>query len=81
MIVKIVADGTARGTKVLNEDGKPLQFITGVRFAHSAGSEPLVEVDLLLVPVTVDGVAKMFGPDRREIKRIEYVDGTVDDFS
>lgn len=41
---------------------------------------PELEIDLGLVPVTVEGRAKMLGPNGKEVRSIKYTDGTEDRF-
>lgn len=46
--VKIVSDGTATGTRVINaETGVPIPGVVGLRFEHNAGCLPLAYVQLL----------------------------------
>lgn len=81
MKVSIKADGSLKGTKVL-ADGKDLGGkISRVRFDHEAGVPPTIELDLVLIDmVEITGEARMIGPGGKQVKRIEYMDGAVEDF-
>src|SRR5690625_3773382 len=79
--IRIEADGDPIGTRVLDDEGKDLSsWVTGVRWSHDAGGIPELELDLGLVPVTVEGRAKMIGPNGKEVRSIQYTDGTEDRF-
>lgn len=82
MQVKIIATGEPMGTSILMEDGQDLKgYATAVRFHHEGGQIPVLEIVMGLVPIEIDGiVARMVGPDGREILRVEYADGTADEF-
>lgn len=83
MKVCIESDGSMGGTRVLDQNGNDLtKKLAGVTFRHSAGGFPMAEIDLHFVGITAnDTPARMIGPGGKEVRRIEYVDGTVDEFA
>lgn len=82
MKVRIESDGSMGGTRVLDQNGNDLtKKLAGVTFRHNAGDFPMAEVDLHFVDVAaIDTPARMIGPGGKEVRRIEYVDGSVDEF-
>lgn len=56
--VRITADGTARGTTVVGQDGKPL-LATAVRFEQRVGEAPRAEVDTVLSELDYEGPAEI----------------------
>ncbi|PHR83101.1 hypothetical protein [Henriciella sp.] len=83
MKLRIKSDGTQFGTCVVDENGRDISsHITGVSFVHSAGGVPVANLELHLVEIEeYDGKVVMIGPDGKEVRRIEYADGSVDDYS
>lgn len=82
MRVQNVADGTVTGTRVLSEDGRDISSaINAVRFSHKGGDLPRAEIDIICATGTALANATLFhavpGQERKAIRRIEYVDGTV----
>jgi hypothetical protein len=84
MKVRVIADGQPNGTRIMSEDGKNdlSNMITSVVFKHKATEPPMVELELSFIPIVfVNCVAtKMLGPQGKEVRKIEYADGTVDEF-
>lgn len=83
MKVRIEADGSTMGTRVVTEDGRDISDrVTAVTFRHQSGRPPQVDIDLQFVPLHQIGEvdARMLGPGGKEVRRIEYADGTVDVF-
>ena len=77
----IVADGSIGGT-VISVNGESINDkVQSVTFRHNGGGIPAVEIDLMLIEIgVVDAPARMIGPGGKEVRRIEYADGTVDEF-
>lgn len=82
MKVRVEADGTPSGTRIITGDGDTslTKKVSGIVFRHEGGGIPRIELEMGLVPMTVEGRAVMMGPGGREIRRIEYADGTADEF-
>lgn len=80
--VKIQADGSPCGTQITTEDGRDLGgSVTGVTFRHDAGNIPVAELTIGFVEIEYEGLAKLYGPGGKEVARIEYADGTFEEFS
>lgn len=82
MRVTIKSDGEPLGTIVTTEDGVDLSDrISGVSFSHDSGELPRLNLYLGLTPLVIEGYARMIGPDGRQVRRIEYVDGSAETFA
>ncbi len=82
MKVKIIADGSLRGTRVVDAQGNDVaQKLSGVSFEHHAGQEPKIKLQLCLVDASVEGTAKFYGPSGKAVKKIVYDDGSEDVFA
>ena len=82
MNVKITSNGEPCGTSVTDGAGRNLDnMVTAVRWSHRAGELPRAEIDLSLIEFEVSGQAAIVGPGGRRVRRIEYEDGTMEDFS
>lgn len=73
------SDGTPHGTKITDENGKDIDGVTRVTWRAAVNDINRAEIELLFVDMDVQGEARMMGP-RGEVRRIEYADGTVDEF-
>jgi hypothetical protein len=52
-----------------------------VRFVATLSEPPQAEVEIALMRIDADGVeATLVAPNGKAIRRIEYVDGTFDEF-
>lgn len=81
MEVRIVSDGTTRGTKVYTENGERIRGVSRIEWrADSSKDRPIVELTIGLAKLETFGRAVMLGPDGRRIRRIEYEDGTIEVF-
>ena len=81
MKVKIVSDGQPGGTKVLTDDGQDISScVGGVIWRHRAGEVPEAELELVLIPFEGVASAKVIAPNGKAVRRIEYEDGTIDEF-
>jgi hypothetical protein len=81
MDIKIEADGGPCGTRVLTVDGQDItSLVDGVAWEHRAGEIPRVRLHLALMPLHGVGLASMVGPGGKEVRSIEYADGTRDEF-
>lgn len=79
--VRIVSDGTTRGTKVYTESGERLRGVSRIAWNCAAGQDfPEAEITIGLAKVDMAGRAVMLAPDGRRIRKIEYEDGTVEVF-
>lgn len=77
MKVQIQADGTPRGTRVLDEIGQPLAGVSAVKFEHHANMPPTAHIELFLPDVSVVGIdARIYGPNGKVVKKVTYDDGT-----
>lgn len=82
MKVTVTSDGSNRGTRVTGPDGAPIEGVRALTFR--AAVDEIASLDIELVFVTLDrleGEATFYGPAGKPIRRIEYVDGTVDEFA
>jgi hypothetical protein len=71
MRVKIVSDGTAAGTHILDEAGQELENIAHIEWQVAAGSLSCAKVTLVGIPVLVegklrDGMRWLFGEVKTE---------------
>jgi hypothetical protein len=79
MHVKIISDGTPRGTKVLTADGSPVTGLTGIIFRADIDDVNRAELSLSCALIDAEASARVF-VNGREVRRIEYADGTVEEF-
>ena len=79
MNVKIISDGTPHGTKFQTEVGKQIDGITGVSI-HADNDGVRVSLDLMFIPFEMAAKASMIGPNGKEVRRIEYADGSSEEF-
>lgn len=79
MQVKIVSDGTPHGTKVLTADGAPITGLTGVVFRAEIDDINRAELSLCLTEIDAEAEARFY-IRAKQVRRIEYADGTADDF-
>lgn len=81
MRVRIEATGEPGGTRLLTDDGRDLSdCVTAVAWWHKAGEIPKAELTMDLIPLTGVCDAKLVAPNGKVVKKIEYEDGTVDEF-
>lgn len=81
MKVRIEADGGTRGTKIFGPDGENIsQTVTEVSFTHQAGRQPEIRIGITLCPVSIEGEAKMYGANGKEVRKVIYADGTEQDY-
>lgn len=81
MKVKIVADGSSRGTRIIDANGNDISsMLAAVEFRHQAPGVPEMRLDLVMTVAVIEGEAKFIGHNGKEIRRVEYVDGTEDVF-
>ena len=55
MKLKIVSDGTSKGTHVLTEDGKEIEMVKDISWTCSAPGIATISLRLLKVPVEIEG--------------------------
>lgn len=80
MNVKIVSDGPCGfGTKVMTQDGVEVGGLTAITFRAEADNINRAELELYVAEIAVEGVAAFYARGK-EVRRIEYADGTVDEF-
>ena len=81
MNVKIIGDGSPRGTKVISETGEDISNrLTGVHFHHEAAGSPIATIGLSLVQINYEGAVKVTAPNGKVVKSIIYEDGSQEDF-
>lgn len=80
MQIRIGADGGVFGSTIQDDNFKAVEGVKSVTWRHEAGDVPRAEVELLFVPLLTACQARMFGPGGKEVRRIEYADGSFDDF-
>ena len=79
MHVRIISDGTKYGTKVETLDGRAIKGLTGVTFRADIDDINRAELHLHCTGIDAKTDAKIFVAGR-EVRRIEYADGTADEF-
>lgn len=78
--VKIVSKPGMNGTRIFGEDGRELRA-TSLVFRAGANEVAYAEISLPFVELdAVDIPARMIGPNGKEVRRIEYTDGTADEY-
>lgn len=81
MKATIISDGTQQGTKVLRADGgEPIPGICSVTWRIDVGGVAHADVLLQMVTIWADAETRVLGPGCKEVRRIEYADGTVDEY-
>lgn len=81
MKVAIISDGTPCGTELRRVDsGELLHGVWSITWMIDNGGPARAEVQLQMV--AIHGVAEtcVVGPSGKYVRRIEYADGTVDEF-
>jgi len=77
MKVRIEADGHTRGTRIYGPDGDDItSTVTEVSFQHQAYGVPEIKLGIVLSPITIEGEAKMYGANGKEVRKVIYADGT-----
>ncbi|MFA5567970.1 MAG: hypothetical protein WC972_04905 [Trueperaceae bacterium] len=80
MKVRIVSTGgTGHGTRVMGSDGREIDWITGLTFR--ADVDDITRAEIEFSAVEIDAVAEAkFLVRGKEVRRIEYADGSADEF-
>lgn len=79
MIVTIKS--SAEGTQILTEDGRDLaSAVYSASWSIESNDFARAELRLGLVEIEAVAEARMIGPGGKEVRRIEYADGTVDEY-
>lgn len=79
MHVKIISDGTPYGTKALTADGASVQGLTGIVFSAQINDINRAELHLACAGIEAEAEAAVYVAGK-EVRRIEYADGTVTEF-
>lgn len=58
MKIKIVSDGSSFGTKITDENGNPIEGVTGVTWKCNAKESATATIELIGVPVEIIGEGK-----------------------
>lgn len=81
MKVRIEADGTPRGTKIYGPNGDDITHnVTEVSFQHQAHGAPELRIGIILSPGVIEGEAKIYGANGKEVRKVIYADGTEDEY-
>lgn len=81
MHVRITSGGAPMTTEVRTSEGAVIQGVTAIRWSIAVGDISRAEVDLCFAEIgEIAAEARMLGPNGKEVRRIEYADGTVDEF-
>ncbi len=81
MKVRIEADGDPRGTRIYGPDGSDItKTVTEVTFQHQSNGVPEIKIGIILSPVVIEGEAKMYGANGKEVRKVVYADGTEVDY-
>jgi len=78
--VKITSDGEGFGTHVQTEDGREIDGVTEIVWRAVAGDICRADVSLSFITLSGAADARMIGPNGKEVRRIEYADGTSEEF-
>lgn len=79
MHVKIISDGTPCGTKVETADGTAVKGLTEITFRAQINDINRAELHLACAGIEAEAEATVHVAGK-EVRRIEYADGTVDEF-
>lgn len=79
MRVKIVSGGVAAGTKITDEEGRELDWVTAVTWRAEVDDICRAQIELGAMEVEVEGEATFYVKGK-PVRRIEYADGTVDEY-
>lgn len=78
--MKIVSDGT-NGTKLLTDDGQEVEGVVALTWSHQVDDFARIDARLSIVKIEAVGAETRFiGPNGKAIRRIEYADGTFDEY-
>lgn len=77
MNVKIVSDEA--GTKVLTRDGVEVGGVASIVFRAEVDNINRAELELYVAEIQADAAASIFVRGK-EVRRIEYADGSTDEF-
>lgn len=81
MKVTVTSDGSNHGTRVTSPDGTPIEGIRALTFRAAVDEIASLAIELVFVTLDrVEGEATFCGPSGKPIRRIEYADGTVDEY-
>jgi hypothetical protein len=80
--IAIKSDGAPHRVKIINEEtGEPLNGVTKVTWRAEVNDICRADIEVIIVPAEIVGaVAKVFGPNGKQIRRIEYADGTTEEY-
>ena len=80
MKVRLIADGSTRGTQLLDEHDNKIEGVTKVSFCQEGGMPPLLTVEILLVHVEIEGEAVVYGPSGKKVAKVVYDDGSEQEY-
>lgn len=81
MKVSVTSDGTPHGTRVTGPDGTAIAGITALNWRIAVGEPSRFDIEMSFIPLErVEGEAEMIGPAGKAVRRIEYADGSVDEY-
>lgn len=80
MHVKIASSGAPSTTRVTTAGGQNIEGIVGIRWECPLYDISRAEVTLMFVEIEVDAEARFIGPLGKVVSRIEYADGSFQDF-
>lgn len=81
MKVRIEADGHPKGTRIFGPDGEDItRTVTEVSFQRQGGGVPEIKIGITLSPVVIEGEAKMYGANGKQVRKVIYADGTEVDY-
>lgn len=79
MNVKIVSDGQI-GTRVELPDGTPLAGVMSITWRAAVSDFARADIELCIIEIDAVAQARFYGPSGKEIRRIEYTDGSTDEY-
>lgn len=81
MKVTVTSDGTGHGTRVAGPDGSPIEGVVALNWRIAVNEPSRFDIELSFIPLELaEGEAVLYGPAGKPIRRVEYADGTVDEY-
>lgn len=80
MIITIKS-GPKGGTRITTADGRDISNqVSGVSWSHDVDDIARAELRLSFIEIEAVAEARMLGPGGKDVRRIEYADGTSDEY-
>jgi hypothetical protein len=80
-VIVTIKSSPEGGTRILTDDGRDISNqVSSVSWSHEAQDIARAELQLAFIEVDAVAEARMIGPGGKDVRRIEYADGTVDEY-